>query len=398
MGIARWVSIGVLWGLCVVQSSQASPLLQPLFGNKQTLSWTAPARVPLADPLTSSEANSAFYAFLPRVGGIIAKQLTTAYPVLSKNIGLRLLEYTTFFVGEVPWMVLSHEQGHYRVGMNFGWEPSIRFLSWASAVTPSHMSPEATTAQRQIFGAAGINQGQLNALALYQDWSRNEKTRYTDTLAYVLTKTNFLLYTFRSAAHLNPNSRADDIDGLVELSARRGKPISFNQLVTASTLTTLLSGNLWAAILGQAQFITEGTRRTPAPQVSFQKWRLFTPELYTFATTEGLIVGGQEMIQTPAEFSVVLEADASIDGRLGAVGVHLYDLPFAPWLHANPYVRVSLTPNRDMGIATGLELMWNIVGPVSLLGKLEYQRKDMLAEVTGKPEGLQGIASVGLHL
>lgn len=398
MGAVRWMGLGMLVGLCVVQSGRAVPFVQPLFGTKQPLAWTAPARLPINDPFSSSEANSALYAFLPRMGSVVAEQLTTAYPALSKNVGLRLLEYTSFFVAEVPWMVLSHEQGHYRAGVGFGWEPSIRFLSWSSAVTPSHMPSTASLEERQTFGAAGINQGQLNALVLYQDWSRNEQTRYADTLAYMLTKTNFLLYTLRSAAHLSPNVRTDDIYGLIELSARRGRPIALNQLVTASALTTLLSGNLWAAILGQAEFITEGKRHTPAPQVSFRGWQLFMPELYTFVTNDGVVVGGQEIIRTPAEFSVVLEADASIDGRLGAVGLHMYDLPFVPWLHANPYVRFSLAQNGPVGIATGLELMWNLVGPVSLLGKLEYQRKDILAEVTGKPEGLQGSVSVGLHL
>jgi hypothetical protein len=103
------------------------------------------------------------------------------------------------------------------------------------------------------------------------------------------------------------------------------------------------------------------------------------------------------MVRSARGLALALETDVRLDGTAGALGFYLYDLPATPWLRFSPYVRISMLTARSAGVATGLETILNLAGRWSVVGKVELLEKDLLAEVTGKHDGVQGIVALGFH-
>ena len=85
-----------------------------------------------------------------------------------------------------------------------------------------------------------------------------------------------------------------------------------------------------------------------------------------------------------------------LDGA-SSFGFKMYDLSVTPWLHFHPYLRTSIFSDHSFGVAGGTEAMLNVVGPISIVGKVEYQNRDLLSDVTGKTNGFQGLVSIGFH-
>jgi hypothetical protein len=65
-------------------------------------------------------------------------------------------------------------------------------------------------------------------------------------------------------------------------------------------------------------------------------------------------------------------------------------------LTASPFLRATISD--PPGVVVGTDLRYDLSRTLSITGTLEYRRNDLLAEPTGRPEGLGGSLSIGVSL
>ena len=82
-------------------------------------------RVTLADPLRHVAAHADLYDALPALVAQLFARAAERFPRLDRTLLLRLAEYSVVVGYSVPWMVLSHETGHYRAAKELGWDAEI---------------------------------------------------------------------------------------------------------------------------------------------------------------------------------------------------------------------------------------------------------------------------------
>ena len=143
---------------------------------RRGLGMRAPYRLEIGDPRSDTSVHSSWYTLLPSIVGISMDAFTQRYPVVDDSWYKRLVELGLTVGWQVPWMVLSHEYGHYRVGEREGWDPDVSLTSWYSGVTEytNRAAYAAAPESAQIeASAAGVNQERLNSMRMFIDWALN---------------------------------------------------------------------------------------------------------------------------------------------------------------------------------------------------------------------------------
>jgi hypothetical protein len=358
----------------------------------------APARLELDNPLTSSSTNAADYAFVARATGAALDKFHARFPEIDRNFAARFLEWSALFGAEVPWMVLSHEGGHYRVVDKLGWKPSIEFTGWASGMTYYPGRPDLPPGDKRdvMAAAAGVNQEQLNAGLMYEDWARNGRASYPEAMAFLLAETNTALYAARSAVRgANNAPSSDDIAAYIAGLNARGHKITVGHLVAMSAVSDLLSAPAWAAMIGQIRYLANGDRSVEIPRFKVGSLEATFPIFHTLLTSEGPVMGGRLLLDPRGKVPVELSMDVRVDGSAAAIGAKVLDVPLVKSLSLNPFLRLTADGRSGAGARVGTDLRWSISDSVSVIGTAAFQARDLLAEPEGKKSGLDLSISVG---
>ncbi|MCC7384052.1 MAG: hypothetical protein IT384_19575 [Deltaproteobacteria bacterium] len=358
----------------------------------------APLEIELAPTFGSTTAHASHYALGPRALGLALDGFTDRYPELDRTFAARFLQLAGVFGLEVPWMVLSHEGGHYRVARELGWKPEIEMTGWMSGLTHYHPDPTKARdpAAELAAAAAGVNQEQLNAAYLYRDWARNGTAHWTEAMAYLLAQTNTGLYAARSAMRGEDTPSSDDIAAYTAGLNARGHAITRGQLAALALGADLLSAPVWATLIGEVRYLAGGGRRIEIPTLKLGSIEATFPNFHTYLDSDGPIVGGHLLINPKAKIPVEISVDTRVTGGGTAIGAKLYDVPLAPDLSLNPFVRVT-SSERNNGVRVGTDLQYALSENVLITGTVAAGTGDLLREVEGKKDGVDFSIKLGLR-
>jgi len=175
-----------------------------------------------------------------------------------------------------PWMVLSHEMGHYQAVIDSGFTAKIEFVGWAQGITyfynPHNISISKKDAVSMV--ASGLNQQKHNAIEIYNQWGIERQASYSQLMLYVLSKTNLSLYSFRST--LFGMDEADDIGNYIKYSKLKITP---EIIFISSIVSDLLSVPFLVALYGIGKFIFTGDSLTEIPNFSLGDINVSYPEI-----------------------------------------------------------------------------------------------------------------------
>lgn len=355
----------------------------------------AGTNVPLANPLTDGAANSAHYAALSAAIGYGLDKLAERFPIIERNLALRFLEEAISIGAQIPLMVVSHEAGHYRAAEAVDARPDMAMTGFATGVT--HWRTQGCR-QEMIIDAAGVNQEQANAAAMFEKFAQNGGVRYQEAFGYLLAQTNLALYAVASMVREARGDALaiDDISNYLDQLNASGHPMTRAQLAAIALATDLLSAPVWAALIGQVRFLVSGARDVAMPTISVGDVTVTLPSFQTLLTADGPVVGGQVMINPEKQLPVEISAHMRIDEKAAAaVGIKLFNLPLGTdRVTLSPFLRGTYDERTGPGVAVGAELEVKVYKDVAVTGTVQYQKNDLLAEPEGTPEGVSGTVGV----
>jgi hypothetical protein len=353
----------------------------------------APYRLELTNPLTSTGAHASYYELVPGLMSFGLEQLSRKYPDLDQSWLYRTGELLLSGAPLVPWMVASHEYGHYGVGRRFGWNPEVTLTGYASGVTSAGVpaGTRATSEQNLAFAAGGVNQEQINAAQIYDRWALSGEIRYQEALAYLLAQTNLAAYAVRTMSLSNPPAK-DDIASYVANS----HSLSTGQLLLVAAMTDLLSGPAWAALLGQGRFVLSGQRRVQMPTFGIGGQTLTFPHWQMLLTSQGPLLGGRMILNPRGSLPVEFTFHTSLSDPAVAVGAQLRGLSvLTPRLQFSPFVRATVAD--PLGIYAGVNVSYDLAPWVGISGTLAFRHNDLLAEPEGKGNGVEAGGALNLR-
>ncbi len=354
--------------------------------------------VGIGNPMGDVDVHASVYAFAPAVLGWALEQLARRYPAIDQHLATRFVELALVVGAEVPWMVYSHEGGHYRVARRHGWEASIDLNGWASGLThyrfPNGKLP--TNGEDLEASAAGVNQEQLNALTMFRDWALAGGTRYQEALGFLLAQTNLALYAARTYSLGKNTASSDDIASYVSRLRADGHNVEVPHLLAMAAAADLLSPSFWAALIGGARFLFSGQRQVSVPTVRLGRVELALPHLYMLLTKKGPALGLSTFVNPHGRVPVELGATARTDGSGAAVSARLHHVPLFGPLSVNPFLRLSYQSHQGAGVAVGADLDVEINRHVGLRLGGSYRRNDLLRDVEGKKDGVEAHGAVRL--
>lgn len=336
----------------------------------------APYRLEFNNPFVSPGGHASLYELGPAILGFGLEKLNERYPGLNRSFWYRLGEWVLLGVApEVPYMVFSHELGHYSIGKQFGWSPAPRLTGPFSGVTSAGRPPGGgTSAQNIAFAAGGVNQEEINARTIYSRWALRRDIRYQEALAYLLAQTNLALYTARTLSLKSPPAK-DDINNYVTNT----RSLSTRQLLMVAALADLLSGPTWAAAIGQIEYLRTGRRRVQIPEFSLGGQRLTFPDFQMQLLSSGPLLGGRMFLNAGGRIPVEFSFDTQLTSPGVAVGATFHALPvLTPKLRVSPFLRVTI--DDPAGIALGAEVNYQIAPWVGISGTLGVRKNDLLTE------------------
>ncbi|CAG0966632.1 hypothetical protein GPROT1_01228 [Gammaproteobacteria bacterium] len=337
----------------------------------------APYRLEFNNPLVDPGGHASLYELGPAVLGFGLEKLAEKYPGLNRNFWYRLGEWSLLgVVPLVPYMVYSHEYGHYSIGEQFGWDPVPELTGFASGVTSSGVPPgiTVTPAQSIAFSAGGVNQEEINARVMYTRWALRGNVRYQEAMAYLLAQTNLALYTARTLSLSNPPSK-DDINNYV---TRTGS-LSTGQLLAVAALADLLSGPSWAALIGQYRFLRSGERRVEIPTFTLGSQTLTYPHFQMQLLSGGPVLGGRIFLNPAGRIPVEFTFDTSLSEPGIALGATFHAIPvLTPNLRISPFIRTTIAD--PVGIAVGVDVNYQIAPWIGISGRLGIRKNDLLRE------------------
>lgn len=351
-------------------------------------------RLELNNPLADTSTHASHYAAVPRLVGAALDEFGNKYPAINRNFAGRFLEASALFAAQVPWMVVSHEFGHYRAADKFGWDPSVEITGWPSGVTHYGSSGGATEDQRNIASAAGMNQEAINGAYMFRDWARAGEVRYSEAMSYLLAQTNPALYAIRTSVIDNPAS-SDDVAAYVRRVNERGIRLSTGQLAAIGLATDLLSAPVWASLIGEGRFLATGDKTVSIPKFELGSTELTFPNFHNYLSTQGPIVGGELFVNPQGRIPLQLSMDVRLDDGATAIGAKAYDLAMSRHISFNPFIRTTVS--SEPGILLGSDVRLQLNDRFSLIGSASFNARDLLGEVEGRENGLNLSLSIGVR-
>lgn len=349
------------------------------------------AEIPLADPVTSSHANAADTSAVSKAVGYALERLAEKYPDIDRTVARRFVELALMVGGEVPMMVLSHEAGHKRVALGYGWDADIEITGWPSGVTHWTTTGTVTNEQRLNAQAGGVNQETLTALESYRDWALAGGARYQEALGFLLAQTNLALYALRTLSLGDDAPARDDVAKYVERLDR--KDVTIVTIFATALATDLLSASFWAALIGGVRFVAKGERHVKLPSLRLGNVDVVLPHFYSALTARGLVVGGTSVVKLPSGVAVSVGAAGRLDGSAIAPSVAVSGVQLGSRVKLG--AKASLTVGDDrLGFLAGASADVRLSSRLSLSLGGEYKRNDLSQAITPAKNGLS--ANAGL--
>jgi hypothetical protein len=358
----------------------------------------------VGNPFTDAATHEADYAALSSAMGFGLDKLAEKFPDVDKGFAARFLEMAVSTGAQVPIMVYSHEMGHFRAATADGANPSIDMTGYASGLTTYNEDPAHpfTSDQDMVVDAAGVNQEMANASYMFEKFARNGGARYQEAMGYLLAQTNMALYAANTMRHEMQGDvkSSDDIQNYIDGLNAKGSSITTGHLAAMAVATDLLSAPVWASLIGQVRFLANGQRDVAMPTIDIGDVKATFPNLHTYLSTNGPIVGGQIMIDPQKKIPVELSFDMRIDQKAAAaVGLKLFDVPIpgtGDRVTLNPFIRGTYDERTGAGVEVGTEVSAKIWNDVAVTGSVSFSHNDLLAEPTGGSDGVS--AHVGITI
>ncbi len=293
---------------------------------------------------------------------------------------------------QVPWMVVSHEYGHYRVADREGWDPEVHITGWMSGFT-RYTFPEGarpTNQQRLEASAAGVNQQQLNALYSYRNWAVNGGVRYQEALGFLLAETNVALYALNSLRKGDDTPSSDDIASYVSrLRSAGNDDISTGKIAAMAVAADLCSAPFWAALIGTGRFVATGERRIAIPTFNIGSTEVTYPNFHLLLDSAGPIMGGSMFVNPEGPTPPIeLRVDVRSDGSGGAFSSTAHGIELGlSGLRLTPSAGFSYDALRGPGFMAGVNLEYDFSRYLGAYAGVTYYQNFMLDEVSGREDG-----------
>jgi RHS repeat-associated protein len=340
---------------------------------------TGEFRLPVANPVTDTEAHSAYFDLL--LPGLLGRGLEAAD--LRSHWALRATEF--FGSGLLLYgpTVLSHELGgHVGAAQRFGFSSSVASFYWFGG--SATWSGTATPQQSLVISAAGSNQQMLNARTTYSRVARTGEFNPQDAWAYFLGQAGLGAYALRTLSLSSPPPQ-DDINAYVTGS----RSWSTGGLAAAGVVTALPS--LVALGVTGYRFIASDQRRLQIPSLDIGGARLTFPHLQTLLTSNGPVLGGRTVLKPGGnwpdfEFSLDVRPSSNFALAVGA-RAHGIRIPGVPRLQVSPYLRTTFA--NPVGIYGGIDVSVDIFRWLAVSGSIGGRTNDLLGETEGRTGGLE---------
>jgi len=354
--------------------------------------------VAVGNPLADATVHASHYAAVPAAMGYAMEAFAQRYPDIDRNLAYRFLEMAVMVGAEVPWMVLSHEGGHYRAATRHGWDAEIEMTGWASGLTRIRLSSDIHTINQQLveITAAGINQETINSLHIYRNWVINGSVRYQEALSFLLAETNMALYAISTFQKGNNISEPDDINIYIQLLNAKNQDIKISDLMEAALIANLFSASFWAALIGNIQFVVTGDRHISIPSFNIGLVEIILPNFHLFLDSKGPFFGGTIVINPKNFIPIELRTDIRFNGQTVATSLRLHKIIILDWLCVSPHLAGSYDINQGIGYIIGADIGINFNRDLGVIVGATYIHDFAFNEVRGRNNGITINAGIEL--
>lgn len=344
------------------------------------------------DPRASATAHADVYHALPTAFGRSFDHLRAAVRPLDQWY-VRLGAVGMAAVGITPFMVYSHEVGHWERAKREGYDATVEMTGIASGHTQWSYgtlgAPDPRTRLR--ISLAGVNQEEYNAAHIYQASTADDRGRihWAAGIAYIVARTNLPGYQIRTSFLAEP-APSDDMAVWGRHLAASGSPFSLASSGWMSAGAALASPLSWAAIVGGFRFVITGESTFEIPNVRVGPLNLQAPDLHVYLHPLGPIVEARTALRHD-ESGVSVEAYGwgVAGGRDGGGGVRVNQIPLPFRLSASPHLGFSGGAN-GFGADIGTDFSFRVNGAFALSGGVTVRKNDPLGEATGGRDGVSG--------
>jgi hypothetical protein len=353
----------------------------------------APPRLALGNPVTDAAASAADYALITRLMALGIDPLNEKALRLDTWSG----RWARLGIGSgLAWVIgglatLGHELGHYREQSGFNLDPSLDWPKggWNLWSGGSHPSRRGDLVQRLITAGAGVNQNTRVFGSMYADMVRNGSATFPEAMGLFMARVHSL-YPARTQFldwFAEPKSDDDFIPYLRDLK-ERGHGLSLWQLALIGGVPWALSPSGFS--LGWS-FLKDYLWRGKQHRFSVNTWRALgvpfsRPELRTYFSTEGPILGAETLLWPRGDHPLQLDLDVRPGTPGVALGGTLYNLrkgPFALDLSAG----VSLDKALGLGGRLGGDLSLYLPGDLRLIVSPSLESDFLTTEASGSKTG-----------
>ncbi len=355
-------------------------------------------------PTRDVTSQASLQASAPALLGRSFEQFALEQPGIARRPLWRILETGAGYGFLIPWWVLSHEYGHALAAEAFGGDPDIQITGFGRGVTFGGFSRPLTTDERLAFSAGGMNQSQHNQIHMFRDWALSGALRPIEAGAFLVNRLDTSWYSWRVDKETPALPTSRDPREYARLMRIKGVDIDVEDLRAMGLAMDLLSASSWAALLGQLQFLVEGTRLIRVPTLRVGRTWVTYPNFHLLLGTEGPVLGGTVFVNPLSRFPLEVRTDVRHDRRAFAVtaAVHGVRLPTAPSLRFSPLLRLVRNAQGGVGYAAGGSVSVEHQDGLRMGLELIHHKRDFVRDIerfgAGRGDGLEISFLLGVGL
>lgn len=347
--------------------------------------WT----LDLGNPLRSFEVNS---GLRHAVGELVGKgsDVLGIKGRLDGTAAGRIVLIGTHAVLADALEVTSHELAHIREARRHGpLDASFRFVSLTNFGENFPKRYGYTPTADQLLGivVAGLNQDEYNAYVMVR--AHPDQITVDTAVSFLLAKF-FQSYENVVVRDMRDGNDVSDVKTYLMLLNARGIGLTKQDHASQAALANLLSLTTWASLGAVIEYAADGRRTFRVPTFSVVGVEATFPLISYFLTPRGGFYNVTSFLNpragTVLELSVGTDVDFIGDGRVDLVRLGAqYDLGFGAGgasLHLRPFAYLGMEKSLTYdGIATGLEILWQMTRRLGVKARLEFNRNDVIENV-----------------
>lgn len=338
-----------------------------------------PIRLLVADPRTDAVAAANTYdALFP----LIAAASTA---VDADNVGGRIADLAVTSAVAIPWLLVHHEFGHYRVADRLGGDPHIDFDDWS--VDPRFPPGLVLSAEDELeFLGAGVGQSTLAAQTVYLDWARAGSCSSQQALGLGFAAVDLTRYSARTVLRgIDPGDDPgdDDVANYVETF---GGSLRASDVLWMSAVANLASAPLWSAAAAQVLFAADGARAVAMPTMNVGDLEFAAPWFSLWLARRGPIASMTSLLGTNRKLPLLVQLEVGTHTSTGSLGAALLGAMLGS-VELAPFARASLGTDADVGTAFGIEAVLPLGRGCATGCELSYRHADLRSEIDGCFDG-----------